>query len=98
MFCTYSVLLTVQHLGISIDRVVKFDKHVLKLCSKTNQKLSAISRMVKLLFFNKSRTLFQAFVESQFKYCPIVWMFHSRRTNNKINKLHEGALIIVYDD
>ena len=25
-------------------------------------------------------------------------MFHSRRTNNKINKLNEGALRIVYND
>ena len=25
-------------------------------------------------------------------------MFHSRRTNNKINRLHERALRIVYDD
>ena len=54
--------------------------------------------MAHLLSFNKRRTLFKAFVESQFKYCPIVWMFHSRRTNNKINRLHERALRIVYDD
>ena len=54
--------------------------------------------MLKLLSFNKRRTLFKAFVESQFKYCPIVWMFHSRRTNKKINRLHERALRIVYDD
>ena len=51
-----------------------------------------------MLSFNKRRTLFKAFVESQFKYCPIVWMFHSRRTNNKINRLHERALRIFYDD
>ena len=37
-------------------------------------------------------------MESQFKYCPIVWMFHSGRTNNKINRLYERALRIVYDD
>ena len=37
-------------------------------------------------------------MESQFKYYPIAWMFHSRRTNNKINRLHERALRIVYDD
>ena len=43
-------------------------------------------------------TLFNAFVESQFKNCPIVWMFHSHRTNNKIKRLHERALKIVYDD
>ena len=88
----------IKLLGITIDRDLKFDKHVLKLCSKTNQKLSVLSRMAKLLSFNKRRTLFKAFVEYQFKYCPIVWMFHSRRTNNKINRLHERALRIVYDD
>ena len=73
----------------SIDRDLEFDKHVLKLCSKANQKLSALSRMANLLSFNKRRTLFKVFVESQFKYCPIVWMFYSRRTNKKINRLHE---------
>ena len=35
----------VKLLGITIDRDLKFDKHVLKLCSKANQKLSALSRM-----------------------------------------------------
>ena len=68
-------------LGVTIDRDLTFDKHVLKLCSKANQKLSALFRMVNLLSFNKGRTLFKAFVESQFKYCPIVSIFHSRHTN-----------------
>ena len=67
------------------------------VCSKAKQKLSVLSRMAKLVSFNKRRTLFKAFVESQFKYCPIVWIFYTRRTNNKINRLHERALRIVYD-
>ena len=54
--------------------------------------------MLKLFSVKKRGTLFKAFVESQFKYCPIVWMFHGRRSNSKINKLHERALRIVYDD
>ena len=45
--------------------------------------------MAKLISFKKGRTLFKAFVEPQFKYCPIAWMFQSRRTN---------SLRIVYDD
>ena len=40
----------------------------------------------------------KSFIESQFKYCPLVWMFHSRELNNKINNLHERALRIVYKD
>ena len=35
---------------------------------------------------------------SQFSYCPLVWMCHSRTLNNKINKLHERALRLVYGD
>ena len=88
----------VKLLEVTIDRDLKFDKHVLKLCSKANQKLSALSSVANLLSFNKRKTLFKVFVESQFKYCPIVWMFHSGRTKNKINRLYERALRIVYDD
>lgn len=54
--------------------------------------------MAKLISFKKGRTFFKAFVEPQFKYCPIAWMFQSRSTNSKINRLHEKALRIVYDD
>ena len=40
----------------------------------------------------------KAFVVSQFNYCPLLWMFHSRTLNNRINNLHERALRIVYKD
>ena len=29
---------------------------------------------------------------------PLIWMFHSRTINNKINRLHERALRLVYSD
>ena len=34
----------------------------------------------------------------QFSYCAPTWMFHSRKLNNKIKKLHERCLQIVYSD
>ena len=40
----------------------------------------------------------KAFIESQFGYCPLVWMFCSRQKNNRINHLHERALRIVCND
>ena len=40
----------------------------------------------------------RAFISSQFGYCPLVWMFHSRRLNNRINNIHERALRLVYRD
>ena len=38
------------------------------------------------------------FIESHFNYCPLTWMCHSRTINDKINKLHERALRVVYKD
>ena len=40
----------------------------------------------------------KAFIESQFNYCSLIWMFHSREINNKINNLRERALRITYKD
>ena len=39
-----------------------------------------------------------AFITSQFSYCPLVWMFHSRTLNNRINKINEKASRLVYKD
>ena len=55
-------------------------------------------RIGNYLSFDKRRTLFKAFIESQFKYSPLVWMFYGRQSNRKINKLHERALRVVYND
>ena len=40
----------------------------------------------------------RSFLMSQFSYCPLIWMCRSRRINNQINKLHERALRLVYND
>ena len=46
----------------------------------------------------KGRLTMKVFVNSQFGYRPLVWMFHNRILNNKIKKIHERALRIVYRD
>ena len=46
----------------------------------------------------KKRIVMKAFIESQFGYCPLIWMFHSRSLNNKINRIHERALRVTYND
>ena len=38
----------------------------------------------------------KAFVTSQFGYCPLVFMSHSRALNNKINFVQEKTLKLTY--
>ena len=82
--------------GMLIDKKISFSEHVLKLCKKGNQKLHALARIAKYLSKQTLKTLMNAFIQSQFKYCSLIWMFHSRTLNNKINRLHERALRIVH--
>ena len=44
----------------------------------------------------KRKSLMKAFITSQFNYCPLIWMFHSRKLNNRINKIQEKVLRLVY--
>ena len=39
-----------------------------------------------------------AFFKSQFSYCPLIWMCHSRIINKKINRLRGKCLTIIYCD
>ena len=89
---------SVELLEVTIDNDLKFDEHLLKICLKTNKKLSALTRIKKYLDFHKMRVLFKAFFESQFKYCSLTWMFHSRKTNKGINQRHERALRLIYSN
>ena len=85
-------------LGINIDNFLLFNEHVSKLCKKASQKLHAIARISSYLNKNKLRLIMNAFFSSQFGYCPLFWMFHNRRYNNKVNCLHERMVRIVYKD
>ena len=85
-------------LGVTIDKNLKFKEHILNQCKKAGKKLSVLGRVCHILNLERRRSLMKAFIESQFGYCPLVWMFCGRQENNRINHLHERALRIVYND
>ena len=85
-------------LGITLESELKFEEHINKICIIVNKKLNALHRNGFHISLDKRKMLLGAFIESQFSYCPLNWMFHSRILNNIKNRLHEKALRIVYGD
>ena len=83
-------------LGITVDSELKIEEHINEIFNTVNKKLNALHRTGSQMSSDKRKMLLRAFIESQFSYCPLIWMFHSRTLNNKINRLHEKALRIVY--
>ena len=85
-------------IGVTIDRKLSFHQHIKKMCCKAGQKLSALLRLSPYLDTNKRKTIYPTIVKSQVNYCPLMWMFCPRRSNNLINKVQERVLCVTYND
>ena len=62
---------------------------------EASKKLNALARVAHYMNLAQRWLIVNAFIFSQFGYCPLVWMFHSRKINNRINNTHERALRII---
>ena len=71
-------------LGVKVDHELNFNEHVSSLCKKASQKVNALSRIASYMTFDQRRLILNSFITSHFSYCPIVWMFHSRKLNERI--------------
>ena len=85
-------------LGITIDSKLNFENHLSPLCNKVSRKINALGWIANYMSLEKRRIVIKTFIESQFSYCPLIWVFHSRTIYYKINRLYERALRIVYSD
>ena len=62
------------------------------------KKVSVLSRISAFNVLNKRQVLFRRIIKSQFSYCPLIWIFCSRKSNNLIKKIHKRSLRIVTND
>ena len=72
------------------------DYHVSQICKKASKKLHALARIFKCAETSNHGILANSFITSQFSYCPLIWLFHGRRMEHRINKIHERALHLIY--
>ena len=84
--------------GINFDYKLKFTNHIENICKKASQKINALDRIAPYMGICKRRTLMNAFFKSQFNCCPLIRLCCSRSLNNKIDRLHERSLRIVYSN
>ena len=81
---------------MTLGSELKFEEHTNKICNIVKKKLNALHQSGSHTSLGKRKMLLRAFIVSQFSNCPLIWMFHSRTLNAKINRLHEKALRVVY--
>ena len=83
-------------LGLTIDKELNFSKHIDKLCRNAQYKLHALRRIRKYLSLEKAKMLGNAFIDSQFNYAPLIWMFCRKGLHLKTHKIHHKTLKVIY--
>ena len=87
-----------QKRWIKVDAKLNFNEHLNNIISKVSRKVNALSRAVPYMRVSKRKILLNSFFNSQFSYCPLIWMFYSRIMNNEINWLRERCMWLIYKD
>ena len=84
-------------LSTTVDSELSFENHINSICKKASQKLNTLARISCYMNIQKRRTTRKSFVTPQFRYCLLIWMFHSRRLNNE-NYIRKRALRITFPE
>ena len=75
-----------------LDVKLNFSLHITKICRSAANQLHALIRLRMFLNFKEKKTLINSYFYSNFNYCPLVWMFSSAKSLNKVESLQKRAL------
>ena len=79
-----------------INENLTFKIHIDNLVREAQYKSHALRRIRKFLTIEKTKILGNAFIDSQFNYAPLIWMFCRKTLYSKIQKIHHRTLKVVY--
>ena len=89
---------SVELLGIEIDYKLNLNSHIGSLCKSAAGQLNTINAYNKYINFEAKKALLESFVQSNFNYCPLVWMLTSPKSMRKIENIQERVLRLLFDD
>ena len=82
-------------LCITIDNKPVSREHIQKLCRAAQYNIHALTRIRKFLTLDKAILHGNTFINSQFNYAPIIWMFRRKTLHHKIEKIHHRTLKLI---
>ena len=88
----------VKILGVTVDDKLTFSKHIGLCCTKAARQLNALARISRYLDVSARKLIYNSFIVSCFSYCPLVWHFCGKQNSNKLERINERALRILFND
>ena len=85
-------------LGIIIENKLYFTEHFNTVCKKANLKLHDLNIISISLSPEQHVVVINAYIQSLFNYCSLVWKFCYRGIMYKMNKIHERSLRLLLEN
>ncbi len=82
-------------LGVHVDRYLTFNYHVSELCRKAARQVNCLMRLSTMLPVESKLTIFNAFIFSNFVYCPVVWHMCSKSDTKIVENVQEHYVTYI---
>ena len=79
-------------LRVILDNIPDFSTHLTSITKKANIKLNPLTRVRKYMTPKQKSFLTSSFIKSKFNYCPLIWMFCSKKALHRLHNIHERSL------
>ncbi len=83
-------------LHVHVNIYLTFNHYVSELCRKAARQVDCLMWLSTILPVEFKLTIFNAFIVSNFLYCPVVWHMCSKSDIKKVEKVQEIALCFIY--
>lgn len=84
--------------GFTIESELNFKENIKIIIQKTGYKLYAFGKLWKMWTLEKAKFLLSSIKESQFTYCPLIYLFCSKRDMQKVRKLQYKTSHVMYNN
>ncbi len=88
----------ITRIVVHIDNKLNFKHHISEMTKKTAKQINVLARQTKTINQKGKLMMYNSYIASNFSYCPIIWHFCSTTDAQKLEKLQERALRLIFND
>ncbi len=88
----------VKLLGVNINKKLDFKFLVNEDIRKCARQLNALGRQSRVLNVLAKKKVFNAFIRANLNYCPLVWINRNKTDLDRLEKVQERAVWLIFND
>jgi hypothetical protein len=86
---------SINILGIELDNKLRFQLHTDEICGQAAKQINALKRIKQHLDKQCKQVIYNTYINSNFNYCSVVWMFINKTNMEKLEKTNKRAMRFV---